>query len=706
MNFLYKSAKSGRRSLAAAAFLLSSPLLFASPASALEYNFGDLTLQLDTIVSASVAMRAGEQHCSNISVWNGGCPRADGSTWSPNDDDGNINVERGEVFSSPLKVISELSGQWENYGFYVSGKAFYDHAVRNLGENQQGNYGPIGTDNTLGGQVIADPQRRPLRDPLRGDGAYDAALSDLKLLDAYVYGNWDVADMPLNIRLGRQVVSWGESTFVQGGVSSYLPLDVAALYQPGLELKEVFLPQGTAYASLGLPANVTVEAMYVYEHEKSELPACGTMFSMSDVLTRGCAYAVSKGDVFLDNATGELAELIPGVPLGVFPSPLIMPRVRDEDPSDQGQYGVALRYYADWMGQGTDLGVYFVNFHSKLPFAQFTAISPDVLTALNFIGQCGADLLHPNCGDISGPLNPPAAPIYGYGLTPVMAAFGLDAANALGGGAYKSVQAFYPEDIKMLGASFNTSVTFLPEVFGDGMALSGDLAYYPDMPFQVDPLEINAHELASLGFVAQPGEAPIYTGEYVAPGEWIPGSRETEALHGSFTTISTLTPSNWFVENTGGDFAVLVMNAGFQYLPDGEGNRFSTPLNSSHANPGVANAIGDICIASNYCPTLQPQYADTFSWGYRMYAYQDYHTAFGTGVTLSPKVLWSHDVKGYSAGPIGPGFVEDKKVLMVGVDATYQSYKVGLSYTSHLGNKDKNRDYDKDFVALTASYAF
>lgn len=703
MDFLLSPAKWGTRS-AAVALLLSSPLVFASPSQALEYKFGDLQLYLDTTISVSAAMRAGKQSCTHISVWNGGCPGALGQTFSENDDDGNVNVERGEIFSSPVKVISELSGQWENYGFYISGKAFYDHAVRNLGENQDGNYGPLGTAHSAG-NIFADPQRRPLRDPLRGDAAYDAALSDIKLLDAYAYGNWDVANMPLNVRLGRQVVSWGESTFIQGGVSSYLPLDVAALYQPGLELKEVFLPQGTAYASLGLPANITLEAMYVFEHEKSELPACGTLFSVSDVLGTGCAYAVSKGEVFLVNATGELPILGTGFPLGQLPSPLVMRRTADEGGGDQGQYGVALRYYADWMGQGTDWGFYFVNFHSKLPFAEFTANSGTFINSYNLI--CGGNLLSPACGTIqpTGWLDVPPGPIYGYGITPVAAALGLDLAGVTGG-AYKTVHAYYPEDIKMIGASFNTSVTILPEVLGDGSALSGELAYYPNMPFQVDPLEINAHDFAAAGFTAQPGEPDIYTGQIVGPGEWIPGSRETAALHGSLTTISTLTPSHWFVKNSGGDFAALVMNVGFQYLPDGEGNRFSTPMNSSHANPGVANAIGDVCISAGLCPGLRSQYADTFSWGYRLYGYQDYHSAFGTGVTLSPKIMWSHDVKGYSAGPIGPGFVEGKQVLMLGVDATYQSYKVGLSYTTHMGAKDKNKDYDKDFVAVTASVAF
>lgn len=706
MNFSNTSARRGRLSVAAAALFLFPPLLTPAPASALEYRFGELELQLDTIISASVGVRVQEQACDHISVWNGGCPSSNGKTFSENDDDGNVNVERGEIFSALVKIISDLSGKWQNYGFYVSGKAFYDAAIRNLGENENGKYGPLGTANSLS-NVFADPQRRRLRDPLRGDSAYEAALSDIKLLDAYVYGNWDVGELPLNVRLGRQVVSWGESTFVQGGVSSYLPLDVAALYQPGLELKEVFLPQGTAYASLGLPGNVTVEAMYIYEREKSELPACGTLFSVSDVLAKGCAYAVSKGDMFLDTATGELPLLAPGYPLGSFPSPLIMPRRADAEARSQGQYGFALRYYADWMGQGTDLGAYFVNFHSKLPIAEFTANSPGMIALLNYAGMCGKNLLHPLCGTINsaGWLKIPPAPIYGYGLAPITAAFGLESAG-MPTGSYKGVRAFYPEDIKMLGASFNTSVTFLPEILGDGLALSGDLAYYPSMPFQVDTIEINAHDLATRGFEAQPGEAPLYTGEIVKPGEWIPGARKTKALHGSFTTLSTLTPSNWLVKSTGGDFAAVVLNAGFQYLPDADGNRFATPLNGSHANPGIANALGDICIASGKCPGLKAQYADTFSWGYRFYAYQDYHTAFGTGVTISPKIVWFHDVKGYSAGPIGPGFVEGKKSLTLGVDASYQSYKVGLSYSSFMGNRTKNKDFDKDFVAMTASYAF
>lgn len=684
MNFLLSPAKQGARGLAAVLFL-SSPFVFASGAQALEYNFGDLQLQLNTTVSVSAAMRVEDQDCSKISIFNSGCLTSEGAGWDVNHDDGNINAGRGDVFSSPMKVISELSGQWQNYGFYMSGKAFYDPSAKRI-DGSSDDYP------ALTSVFTGQPGGRPLRDAYRGDNAYDAALSDIRLLDAYVYGDWDIGGLPLNARLGNQVVSWGESTFIQGGVSSYLPFDVAALYQPGLELKEVFLPQGTAYASLGLPANFTVEAMYIYDHEKSELPACGTLFSVSDTLGQGCAYGMAAGEYF------------PGA-TPAFPLPVMILRAEDRDVSDQGQYGVAMRYYADWLGQGTDIGFYFVNFHSKLPFATFTA-STDPLGMLPAIhAWCGGDLNSANCrqGAAFSPIIP-----FGWSLAESSSAFGIASYNGA-----KSVLAYYPEDIEMIGASFNTSVTFLPEIFGDGTALSGDLAYYPNMPFQLDINEINAHDFAANGFTANPGEAPIYLGEMGAPGQVIKGHRETEAFHGSISTLSTLTPSNWFVKSTGGDFGVLLINAGFQYLPNAGGNRFAIPGSSkTHANPGVGVALGDICQATgNVAPdgticNLTPKYASDFSAGYRMYAFQDYHTAFGTGWTVTPNLFWAHDVKGNSAGPIGPGFIEGKKTLKVGVDATYQSFKVGLGYTMHFGAELKNNDYDKDFVSLTASYAF
>ena len=44
-------------------------------------------------------------------------------------------------------------------------------------------------------------------------------VGGIALLDAYVYTNFNAGSVPIDLRLGRQVVNWGESTFIQNGIS-------------------------------------------------------------------------------------------------------------------------------------------------------------------------------------------------------------------------------------------------------------------------------------------------------------------------------------------------------------------------------------------------------------------------------------------------------------------------------------------------------
>jgi hypothetical protein len=74
----------------------------------------------------------------------------------------------------------------------------------------------------------------------------------VRLLDAFAYFRFDLGSRPAEIRLGSQVVSWGESTFIQGGINAVNHFDVSALRAPGAELKEGFMPQEMAFVSLGI----------------------------------------------------------------------------------------------------------------------------------------------------------------------------------------------------------------------------------------------------------------------------------------------------------------------------------------------------------------------------------------------------------------------------------------------------------------------
>lgn len=642
-------------------------------ASASEFKIGDVQFNLSNTISSSASIRTSRQSCDHISVFNGGCQGANGADYDVNSDDGNVNVQRGELIAAPQKIVSEIEAKWQNYGVFVRGKAFWDPVAHDLGTGD-GSYGPI---------AATTPQRRNLRDAFRGDDAYDRQVSQIKLLDAFVYGNYNIGDLPLNVRIGRQVVNWGESLFIQGGVSSYLPLDVAAFTQPGTELKEVFLPQATAYASLGLPANITVEGMYIAEWEKSPLPPCGTFFSPSDAAADGCTYAMSNGE-FYSNADGS-----PRSTSGLT-DPLFVPRGENQNASDQGQWGAALRYFADWLNQGTELAAYYVNFHSKLPIGTFTANSSTTTLGLVSLLSFG------NMNSIACQL-PLITNEAGQPISTCGGALGLDARTS-----GKQLQVQYVDDIHMVGSSFNTTLNIM-----NGTALSGDIAYYDNMPFQIDTTELLGADFENAGFIAQPGEPDIYQGAPVAPGALIPGYARTKALVAQAYTLSTFTPSNFVVKTTGADLWIVVANAGLQYLPDAEGNRFAIPRSGeSHANPGMAAVLGDSCIGQGTC-NIAPKYASSFSWGYRLLSILQYNSFLGTPYTVSPRVYFAHDVKGNSAGPIGPGFVEDVKTIGLGVDLDYQStYKVKLDYTKSFGGEYRNAMADKDFASVSFSYTF
>ena len=78
-----------------------------------------------------------------------------------------------------------------------------------------------------------------------------------------------------------------------------------------------------------------------------------------------------------------------------------------------------------------------------------------------------------------------------------------------------------------------------------------------------------------------------------------------------------------------------------QYLPDANNNHFMIPRSGgTNANSGMAATFGDPCNVSGTC-TLAPQYATSFSWGYRLLAMMQYNSFLGTPVTMTTRALGS-----------------------------------------------------------------
>ena len=108
------------------------------------------------------------------------------------------------------------------------------------------------------------------------------------MLDYFLYASGELAVTDLfDVRLGSQVINWGEATFTSGINGLQNRADLIARNTPGVEVKEILLPTGALYGQVDLVPDLTFEAYYQYEWKKTELNGVGSYFSDRDFLGPG-----------------------------------------------------------------------------------------------------------------------------------------------------------------------------------------------------------------------------------------------------------------------------------------------------------------------------------------------------------------------------------------------------------------------------------
>src|SRR5205814_4512380 len=80
----------------------------------------------------------------------------------------------------------------------------------------------------------------------------------------------------------RQVVDWGESTYIPGGLNEVNHFDVTALQVPGAELKQALLPDEMAVFNLQLSKNLSTQLLYLFDWHEDIIEPDGAYFSTSD----------------------------------------------------------------------------------------------------------------------------------------------------------------------------------------------------------------------------------------------------------------------------------------------------------------------------------------------------------------------------------------------------------------------------------------
>ena len=849
----------------------------AGTAQAVEYNFGSVQVFFDTTISAGASMRVADRNNRFLPTTNGGPLQAtssadvnvplipvNGGFFAPlhviqaptslngsiNTDDGRLNFDNGDLIGAPVKMVNDIQAKWTNYTFFARVNSYYD-------------------------AVLADDSAYA-RSEL-ADGEADAAR-DIKLLDFYGSANYMINDYPLNIRAGKQVISWGESTFIQNGINAVNPVDVSSLRRPGSEVKDFLTPVWALDASIGLPFDISLEAFYQLKWSTYDLDRAGTPFASSDIaagtsgvggsanmtsflttrpggnVLRNCSAATSVSTAltaaYLANPSAYSAQRdcsslgiggtldytlyndtiagLGGWPVGgsealrlAYGDIGVVSRDEDREARDDGQWGVALKWYSEELNN-TEFGFYFMNYHSRLPMvSERVRTDPTQADFTSYISSGPASsgttrgLPYQGCnignGLASLGSDPTANPIFGVpiGLTEdqfnvlnqpnghdssgVYAA-GLAVAEAYyanagshtvvtspnggtniftGGIEGADLSAFlgytavvnpnsliaasiincalmaeqssqpaanttlatdgteilfatnlndpalglyleYPEDIKMAGFSFNTTI--------GTWGVQGEATYRPNAPVQLDTDQITMAALNTgctfqqlLGPTAygvlipgatglanpEPMGTSCGSGGLGATSTDIRGYVETKLLTAQIGTTATYSNSNGLIKATGADLGILVTELGTMYAPDAPNNAGANLRWGNVCTTGTDLPLGDFLgLASNTgCrPTA-------VSWGYVLLGQLQYNNAFGTPVTLSPTVAFSHDVSGNSPAPYS-NYRENRMSASLQLNASYLSWKGGLSYTNFFGTSKYNDATDRDYASLNISYSF
>ncbi|MNF30838.1 hypothetical protein D3C85_808590 [compost metagenome] len=551
--------------------------------------------------------------------------RGTGSNY--NADNGKLNFGKGDTISTVYKGLSEFDLNDGSQGAFVRFKYWYDHAL------ETGN-GDFEQFDDSGWQDLAK-------------------FKGFEVLDAYVWKDFEVADHALGVKLGNHVLSWGEALFLQNGVNAINPLDVSAFNRPGVELKEGQLPVEMLSFNFDLSDTLSLEGFWQYNFRPSVFDGCGTFFSIADNLQEGCAndYMVAGG---ISTTANTLLDFDPAAGAAVNAQrERYLRRTATDYASDTGQYGMAMHYLIESMGDA-DLGLYYMNYHSRTPTLQGVIARSAAAAGPN---------VNLNTGDYSN---------------------------------------VYPEDIRMFGASLNG-------VIGD-TATFGELSYRPNLP-----LTYNGADFVSLLAGARDTSIMLMSAAELAAarGTEVQGYERkpvTQFSLGAVDTTSNVLGANrlslagevgfnWISDLGDERFGRAGAFGRTEYASATTGVTCPAPTATAGRYAGGMTQAQANAVVDNYCNT-DGVFTD-FSWGYRLRAALAYESLLPATV-ITPALSWRHDVEGY-----GPNFQEGQQAVGLSLTFDYRNdYSLEFAYNEFLGSNEFSTIDDRDFASVNLKVSF
>jgi len=456
----------------AASLAVASMLAASGAAHAFDIDTGnpDIQMRWDNTFRYNLGIRAQSQDQNIIN--------------SPNYDDGDRNFANGSIVTNRLDVLSEFDFVWQKkYGFRVSAAGWGDAAYSGLDNNSNA------TSNTLiNGLPVAgalSPYTKRYAKGVSGEW-----------LDAFVFGNFDVADVPVNVKAGQHTVYWGDSLLLGGAIHgiSYAqnPLDVwKGFSTPGTEAKELFRPRGGITLQAQATPELSLAAQWFYNWQADRIPESGSYLTIADYLNFGA-------DSFIFGPN-PLAKANPALPasLRLWRTDDIKPPANS---GSLGDWGLAARWSPEWL-DGT-MGFYYRNATDVLPQALATPgvipLGATACSALKGVPLPGGTLcfVNPNATTL--------ADLTKYGK--------------LGG-----YNAAYGTDIHMYGLTLSKEIA--------GVSVGAEVNYRQNMPLVSQPVQVLPAQFAKL--------VPGSIATTAVPTEGTPGALG-DTWHGLVNAVSIL----------------------------------------------------------------------------------------------------------------------------------------------------------------------
>jgi hypothetical protein len=634
-----------------------------------------------------------------------------------NGDDGNINYDRGDLVATTIKVTPDLTLEWGNLVGRLRAIGFYD---------------PINVDFD---ETHFDTRLQPAR-TRRPDNVERVFARGVNLYEAnlqYAF-TWDGRQAVISA--GNQIVRWGESTLVAiNSLAEINPPNAAILRMPGVEIAEVFQPVPLVLLSTDLFSGVSAEFLYQFGWKAVQADPRGSFFADLDLID-GNAAAISLGQF------GENPDLLPatrGELAHISRDPAAIHLMAPNEPKGGGQYGLRLNYFADWLNGGTEMSLYFLNYHSRLPYASLIATQDSCARDAGDLIEATISCNGYN-GELTEILNPGG--ILGDPIDPLPI-------RTLG--AYLD----YPENLKMFGFSFTTNI--------GSFSLAGEVSYRPDFPLQtqladliffgltpalpvsaletppvpacdvnpgIDPLTTQLCGLQGIHFPSADEAIPSHLARYrghinsnlnrrVREFQAIPGYERRDVLQAAFTTIKAVSNNPFgadqilFINEIGATF-VMDMPDIREFQFQGAGVYF-TSAGLGADGTGTPSAVSPECdgtvnppqsAACHLTPTTQTDgFADAFSWGLRSITRFEYNDVI-FGWSFLPTVILQWDIGGIAPFPI-QNFVEGRKDIAIGSDIKLtDAWSARFHYQWFTGGGANNTRSDRDNLALSVGYTF